>query len=309
MLVAGWRAWAQPPRLPVAIKPPPAHRERPLRPARTERARRLAGETDARGCRPTRGAPLVVFFHGGGFRLGDKSSVPGLAGREVPGRGDLGGLGELSAVAGRRVPRPDARRCAGDPVPPAARAELGIDPHRIAASGSSAGAGIALWVGFHDDLADPRSPDPVARGSRAGVACLGVNGAQTSYDPRFIKRVIGGRAHEHSALKPFYGLPDSDLGTPRAHQLYEDASPINHASSGDPPVILFYAEPDEPLPADARAGQGIHHPRFGAALKAKLDPMGVECVVRHARDFPERDDPEEAEFREMTAFFLRHLRR
>ena len=186
--------------------------------------------------------------------------------------------------------------------------DFGIDPARIAASGSSAGAGIALWVGFHDDLADPKSADPVLRES-SRVACLGVDGAQTSYDPRFIKRVIGGRAHEHSALKSFFGLPDSDLGTTRAHRIFEDASPINHASSGDPPVILFYAEPDEPLPADARAGQGIHHPRFGAALKAELDPIGVECVVRHARDFPESDDPEEAMFRQMTAFFLRHLRR
>ena len=73
-------------------------------------------------------------------------------------------------------------------------------------------------------------------------------------------------------------------------------------------MILFYTEPDEPLPADARAGQGIHHPRFGAVLKARLDPMGVECIVRHARDFPVQDDPEEAMFREMVEFFARHLR-
>ncbi len=141
------------------------------------------------------------------------------------------------------------------------------------------------------------------------MACLGVDGAQTSYDPRFIKRVVGGRAHEHPALVPFYGLAESDLGTPRAHRVFEDASPIHHASAGDPPVILFYAEPDEPLPADARPGQGIHHPRFGASLKARLDELGVECVVRHARDFPDDDDPDEAMFREMVDFFARHLRK
>jgi acetyl esterase/lipase len=186
-------------------------------------------------------------------------------------------------------------------------AEFGIDPARIAASGSSAGAGIALWIGFHDDLADPTSPDPVLRQS-SRLSCLGVDGAQTSYDPRFIKRVIGGRAHEHPALVLFYGLAGADLGTTRAHRLFEDASPIHHASAGDPPVILFYTEPDEPLPAGARPGQGIHHPRFGAVLKARLDPIGVECVVRHTRDFPAKDDPDEAKFREMTAFFARQFR-
>jgi hypothetical protein len=80
-----------------------------------------------------------------------------------------------------------------------------------------------------------------------------------------------------------------------------------YASADDPPVILFYAEPDEPLPADAKPGQGIHHPRFGAALKAKLDPLGVECLVRHTKDFPEPDDPKEREFREMTNFFVSHF--
>ncbi len=171
----------------------------------------------------------------------------------------------------------------------------------MAASGSSAGAGIALWIGFHDDLADPRSPDPIARQSTR-LTCIGVDGAQSSYDPRFIQQIVGGRAHEHSALKSFYGLSDSERDTPKAHQLYEAASPIHYATPDDPPVFLFYMEPDEPLPADAKPGQGIHHPRFGAALKAKLDPLGVECIVRHAKDFPDPDHPDAAMFREMTAF-------
>ncbi len=38
------------------------------------------------------------------------------------------------------------------------------------------------------------------------MACLGVDGAQTSYDPRFIKALIGGRAHEHPALREFYAI-------------------------------------------------------------------------------------------------------
>jgi acetyl esterase/lipase len=302
-LVACWRTWAQPPRLPVAIKPPPAHRNVRYGPHERNvldvwRAKPKAGATG--------GTPIVVFFHGGGFRQGDKASVPAwlVVKCLTVGIAVASANYRLSQDASYPAPMRDGARAIQYLRLHAA--EFGIDPKRIAASGSSAGAGIALWAGFHDDLADPKSPDPVLRQS-SRLACLGVDGAQTSYDPRFIKRVVGGRAHEHPALAPFYGLADADLGTPRAHRLFRDASPIHHASAGDPPVILFYVEPDEPLPSSARAGQGIHHPRFGAALKARLDPMGVECVVRHVQDFPSRDDPDEAMAREMTAFFARHL--
>jgi acetyl esterase/lipase len=186
-------------------------------------------------------------------------------------------------------------------------AELGFDPNRIAASGNSAGAGIALWVGFHDDLADSKSSDSVARIS-SRVCCLGVDGAQTSYDPRFIKSLIGGRAHEHPALRSFYGIESDALAdSPRLQKLYEEASPINFVTSDDPPVIMFYAEPDAPLPRDAKAGQGIHHPRFGQALKSKLDTLGIECIVRHWSQFPKLDDPIEDMCGEMTNLFVRQF--
>jgi hypothetical protein len=131
--------------------------------------------------------------------------------------------------------------------------------------------------------------------------------AQSSYDPRFIQELIGGRAHEHPALAAFYGLKDGELDTPRAYRLFEEASPITSATADDPPLILFYSEPDQPLSVGAPPGRGIHHPRSGAALKARLEPMGVECVVRRRKDLPRQEDPKEAMFREMGDFFARHL--
>jgi acetyl esterase len=249
--------------------------------------------------------PVVIFFHGGAFRTGDKSHVPAR-------------LIEKCLDAGISVASANYRLSGTDAFPApmldGVRAiqfvrknakELGIDPKRIAAAGSSAGAGIALWVGLHDDLADPESVDPIARQS-SRVTCLGVDGAQTSYDPRFIKELIGGRAYEHRALRAFYGITaDSELNSPRIRKLYEDASPLNHVSAGDPPAILFYAEPNAPLPADAKPGQGIHHPRFGAALKARLDPLKIECILHHRGEYAEGDDPNAAMCRDMTAFFVR----
>jgi acetyl esterase/lipase len=248
--------------------------------------------------------PLVVFFHGGGFRSGDKSTIPPWlvircldAGISVASANY-----RLSQTAPFPAPMLDGAR-AIQFMRHNAR-DLGIDPARIAASGSSAGAGIALWVGFHDDLADAQSDDPVARES-SRVCCLGVDGAQTSYDPRFIKALIGGRAHEHPALRPFYGITaDAQIDSAATHRLYEDASPLNYVSADDPPAILFYAEPNSPLPADAKPGQGMHHPRFGAALKARLEPLEVECVLRHWSDYPTGDNRTADMCRDMTAYFL-----
>jgi len=252
--------------------------------------------------------PLVVFFHGGGFLGGDKSSIPGW-------------LVTNCLNAGISVASANYRRTQSAPFPApmldGARAiqflrwkagDFGLDPSRFGASGSSAGAGIALWVGFHDDLADPANSDPVARQS-SRVRCLGVDGAQTSYDPRFIKALIGARAHEHVALRPLFGIKsDSDVDSPKTHRLYEDASALNHASTDDPPVILFYKEPDEPLPPNAKPGAGIHHPRFGAALKSKLDRLGVQCILHHHDEYPIDADPFESEYRDMVDFLESRLR-
>jgi acetyl esterase/lipase len=251
---------------------------------------------------------VIVFFHGGGFRGGDKSNVPSwlIAQCLEAGISVASANYRLSATAPFPAPMLDGAR-AIQFIRFNANV-LGIDPTRIAASGSSAGAGMALWVGFHDDLADPRSADPIARQS-SRVACLGVDGAQTSYDPRFIKALIGGRAHEHPALRALYGITsDAELDSPEKHKLYEDASPLNYVSADDPPAILFYTEPKSPLPPDAKRGQGIHHPRFGEALKAKLDPLKIECILHHASDYPKLDDPSEDMCRDMTIFFARQFR-
>jgi len=304
MVSTSWRSWARP----LGLLPPgkPSPDVANIRYGPHER-----NVLDLWRAKPKSGlwapTPLVIFFHGGGFRTGDKRNVPGRLIDEclAAGISVASANYRLSSTAAFPAPMLDGARAiqfvrknAGD---------LGIDPKRIAAAGSSAGAGIALWVGFHDDLADPHSEDPVARAS-SRVSCLGVDGAQASYDPRFIKTLIGGRAHEHPALKSFYGImSDAELDSPRTEKLYEEASPINYVSAGDPPAILFYAEPNGPLPADAKPGQGIHHPRFGAALKAKLDPLKIECILRHRTDYPAGDDPNAAMCREMAAFFKKAL--
>jgi acetyl esterase/lipase len=255
----------------------------------------------AKSDRPT---PLVVFIHGGGFRAGDKSQLsPAL----LKGCLDSGiSVAAINYRLSQHAPFPAPMLDSGRAIQylRAHATAWNLDATRIAATGGSAGAGISLWLGFHDDLADPKSDDPVARHSTR-LTCMAVNGAQSSYDPRDIKAWIGGRAHEHPALVPFFGLKPDERDSPRAHKLYEEASAINYVTPDDPPVFMFYTEPKGPLPDDAPAGQGIHHVNFGLRLKEKLDPHKIECIVRH------RDDYEGGRVsvdRDMVEFFRKHFK-
>jgi hypothetical protein len=67
--------------------------------------------------------------------------------------------------------------------------EWNLDPQAVAAAGGSSGAGISLWIGFHDDLADSTAADPVQRQSTRMSAIGSVDG-QASYDPWVIAKLI-----------------------------------------------------------------------------------------------------------------------
>ena len=251
----------------------------------------------ARSERPT---PLVVFIHGGGFQGGSKEAVPAPL---------VHGL----LAAGVSVMAINYRLSPGVAFPAhymdCARAiqfarskarDWNLDPKRVAAVGGSAGAGTSLWLAFHDDLADPKSDDPVLRQSTR-LTCMAVMGAQTSYDPRVIKAWVGEAAARHPALTGFYGLKADELDTPRAHRLYEAASPITHLTKDDPPVYAFYNEARQ-LPKDAKPGDGIHHINFGLKLKEQMDKLGIECTVRH-------QDEGANPLKETVEFFVKHLQK
>lgn len=246
--------------------------------------------------------PLVVFIHGGGFRGGDKSAIAAELLKRC-----LEAKISVAAINYRLSPEVHFPAHYMD----CARAiqfarwkarDWNLDPKRVAATGGSAGACTSLWIGFHDDMADPKSADPVLRQSTR-LSSMAVMGAQSSLDPRVIKEWIGGRAHEHPALAGFYGLEPEEFDTPKAYKLYEAASPISYVTADDPPVFLFYSEPKGPLPPDAKPGQGIHHINFGIKLKEKLDPLGIECILRHAEDYRGGGNM----YEDMVRFFRKHF--
>ena len=47
----------------------------------------------------------------------------------------------------------------------------------------------------------------------------------------------------------------------------------------------------------------VHHPNLGRYLKARLDELGIECVLRLWEDYPSEAEAD----KEMVAFILKHI--
>jgi acetyl esterase len=221
-------------------------------------------------------APLLVSIHGGGFVAGNKSVPPQLLKQCL-----AAGI-SVAAISYRY----STQAIAPAPFQDGARAvqflrykakEWNIDPKRIAATGGSAGAGISLWLGFHDDMADPKSEDPVLRQSTR-LACMAVFDGQTSYDPRFIRRLFPGKdIYKIHPLEQLFGVDLNKLDDLPAekYKRFEEVSALPHLTKDDPPVLLSYSRPLDTQVTNQNIG--IHHPLFGKVLKEKMDALGIPC--------------------------------
>ncbi len=222
--------------------------------------------------------PVLVSIHGGGFVAGNKSVRPFI-------RKECLDNGISVAAINYRY---STQAIAPAPFQDGARAvqflrskakEWNLDAKRFAATGGSAGAGISLWLSFHKDMADPKNDDPVLRQSTR-LTCLFVFEGQTSYDPRFIRKLFPDKdIYKIGALQKLFDFDPNQLDHLPAekYKLFEECSPITHVTKDAPPVLLIYNNP-----IDAKItnpGIGIHHPLFGKALKEKMDALKVPCEV------------------------------
>jgi acetyl esterase/lipase len=233
--------------------------------------------------------PLLFFIHGGGWVTGDKA-----------------GVGELEAClkAGISVVSINYRyswqaQLAGVmppvqwPLEDAARAlqfvrsraqEWNIDKQRIGASGGSAGACSSLYLAFHDDMADPKSSDPIARESTR-LWCAAVSGAQTSLDPKQLKEWTPNSRYGGHA----FGFMDPNERKTRDTRFAEFLekresvlkwikmySPYELVSKDDPPVYLFYTN----TPAIGQEQKDpTHSANYGVKLQEHCREIGDECEL------------------------------
>ncbi len=237
-------------------------------------------------------APLLLFIHGGGWQGGHRGSglYPELLKEMLE-----AGVSVVS-VEYRFI----SESTADGVVPPvkgplhdAARAlqfvrskatEWNVDKNRIAASGGSAGACSSLWLAFHDDLADPKSTDPVARESTR-LLCAAVKGAQTTLDPaQMVEWTPNSRYGAHA-----FGIVGNaeKKTTPFAEYLAKrdtilpwiaEYSPYALVNAGDPPVYLSYSTP----PAVGKEEKDpTHSANFGVGLLDRCKAVGVNCELEY----------------------------
>jgi acetyl esterase len=232
-----------------------------------------------------RATPLAVYIHGGGSSGGNKDRLP---------------VADLRALleAGISVASLHYRFLQHAKLPAAhhdvARAvqflrhhsgQWRLDPARFAAFGGSAGAQLAMFLAFHDDLADPESNDPVARRSTR-VLCVAAQGGQGAMDMEWMDAHIPGVKTRPSRLpsvsawnEKWYGV-DGDA----ARRVIAKISAVSLLSRDDPPLFLSYGmAPDSEPPEDRRQLENwiSHHVAHGVALRRRAEAVGVEVHLRY----------------------------
>jgi acetyl esterase/lipase len=238
--------------------------------------------------------PLLLMIHGGGWAGGDKTAYKASDIQPYLQRGI-----SVAAINYRFILQamdqgvePPVKACVRD----AARAlqtirarakEWNIDPRRVGATGTSAGACTSLWLALHDDLADSSAEDTIARESTR-LTCAAVLGAQTSLDPKELREwmpnaVYGGHAFGFAA-KGRSRPQEFELLIPNREQVLpwiKEYSPIELVSDDDPSIYLGYpAEKTEPKLGE-RQPDPTHSAIYGIKLTEKLKEAGVEVVLSY----------------------------
>jgi acetyl esterase/lipase len=234
--------------------------------------------------------PVVMILHGGGWIAGSKANVP-RSSRFPSLRAFLGEGISVVAIDYRLIGKhtkgvmPPVKATLHD----AARAvqfvrskagEWNINKERIGAYGKSAGGCSSLWLAYHDDMADPKSEDPVTRESTR-LWCAAGSRVQTTLDPRQLKKWFTNPGYGGHAFGDYaYGKDFEKFLADREKLLpwIKEYSPWGLVSAGDPPVYLSYG--NEPS-ASGVGSDSIHGVTFGVGLQKRCTELGVVCHVVH----------------------------
>lgn len=235
----------------------------------------------AKSDKPT---PWVLFIHGGGWVNGSKERIETCV--NVQALLDAGI--SVAAINYRFIAQATQEGLTPPVIGPlhdAARAlqhirhnakEWNLDPQRVGLTGSSAGACTSLWLAFHDDLADPRHDDPIARQSTRPQH-IAVLRAQTTLDPAQAKEWLPNStygAHAFGKKSFAEALADRNKLLPWIHAY----SPYSLVTKDDPGVAIFYENiPDMGKPQK----DPTHSANHGIGLKEHCKSLHVPCEVIH----------------------------
>ena len=252
----------------------------------------------AKSSKPT---PVVFYIHGGGWQAGDKKGInpkpfldKGISVVAINYRYVKHGV-EGKVVPPVKAPLEDAAR-ALQFVRSKAK-EWNLDKKRIGATGGSAGGCSSLWLAFHDDMADPKSSDPIARESTR-LYCAAVNGAQTSLDPKELREWMPNYKYGAHAFG-MRSLDEVMKNREKAMKWIKEYSPIELATKDDPPIGLYYGGAKDPKKGDSPKDP-THSSLLGMLLEEKLKKLGVDVVLV----YPGHPS---AKYKNSTEYLIGHL--
>ena len=238
--------------------------------------------------------PLLVHIHGGGWLGGKKNETTspnqmrnGYSYASIDYR--LAGTELLPAAVHDAARAIQFLRTKAE--------EWNIDPKRIAVTGGSAGAASSMWLAYHDDLADPKSKDPVLRQSSRVCGAIAMGG-QTTLDPFLLEKKIGPACIRHPMIWKTVGATSHEQlmkDWDNYKDLSLECSPLTHVTEDDPPVWIRYKNP---APVPVIKGDGIHHAGFGRLLREKCEEIGIPCYLSIAEN--EQAELTSAEFLSMV---------
>ena len=279
--------------------------------------------------------PLVIYIHGGGFTGGDKSSGHN--------QGVLQYLENCVAFATinytlLNIPSQEEGTASAvsqggvlTSLTDAARAlqfmryhfrSLNIDVENVAAFGGSAGAGASLWLGTHDDLADPDNEDPVLRESTR-IKAVGALATQATYDLLLWEDTLLPITQNFAGLLGGTDIPTvaqglgvtnyllTFLGVGSVEDIYSDENIAYRANvdtlglmdAGDAPVFVQNFDTG----FDDLLNMFLHHGLHALAVRDRAEEVGLHHVAYV-------DDPEgpynlvDPSGEDVASFLMRHIR-
>lgn len=205
--------------------------------------------------------PAMIHIHGGGWRGGSKTHVPGWVMKLVE-----DGKASVISVEYRFTdvkPHPaqvnDCLRAIQFVRHNAAK--WNIDPERIGVTGGSAGGHLSAYVALCDDAANSESIDPVEKLSSRVVCAVSFAGP-TDW------ALLSSIKHDHPAYRQLIGYEPGTPASKLEASRIVSVSPISFATEDDPPVMQVHGDKDVIVP--------IQH---ATNLHKKLQSIGVDSEL------------------------------